>query len=130
MNLEVHNAMRVKTGAVRRRRHKKILKLAKGYWGAKSRVYRRANEAVIRALAFAYRDRKQRKRDFRRWWIVRINAAVRQHGLSYSRFMYGLKCAGIELNRKMLAEMAVNDPDAFAEIVARAKEALASAQPA
>lgn len=110
-----------------KRRHKKILKLAKGYWGAKSRCFRRANEAVIRALASAYRDRRLKKRDFRSWWIVRINAAVRQHGLSYSRFIHGLRLAGIELSRKMLAEMAVNDPQAFSEVVAKVKAALASA---
>ncbi|MCS7253491.1 MAG: 50S ribosomal protein L20 [Armatimonadota bacterium] len=120
--------MRVKGGTVTRRRHKKILKLAKGYWGAKSRCFRRANEAVIRALANAYRDRRLKKRDFRRWWVVRINAAVREHGLSYNKFIHGLKLAGIELNRKMLAEMAINDPVAFSEIVGRAKAALSSAQ--
>jgi len=118
--------MRVKGGIVTRRRHKKILKLAEGYWGAKSRCFRRANEAVIRALANAYRDRKLKKRDFRRWWIVRINAAVRSHGLSYSKFIHGLKLAGIALNRKMLAEMAVNDPQGFAEVVSKAKAALTS----
>lgn len=125
--MEVQIKMRVKGGIVTRRRHKKILKLAKGYWGAKSRCFRRANEAVIRALANAYRDRKLKKRDFRRLWIVRINAAVREHGLSYSKFIHGLKLAGIELNRKMLAEMALNDPQAFSEIVNRVKAALSAA---
>lgn len=125
--MEVQIKMRVKGGIVTRRRHKKILKLAKGYWGAKSRCFRRANEAVIRALANAYRDRKLKKRDFRRLWIVRINAAVREYGLSYSKFIHGLKLAGIELNRKMLAEMALNDPQAFSEIVNRVKAALSAA---
>lgn len=119
--------MQIKGGIVTRRRHKKILKLAKGYWGAKSRCFRRANEAVIRALANAYRDRKLKKRDFRRVWIVRINAAVREHGLSYSKFIHGLKLAGIELDRKMLAEIALNDPQAFLEIVNKAKAALSAA---
>jgi len=118
--------MRVKAGAVTRRRHKKWLKMAKGYWGLKSVVFRRAKEAVIRALNFAYRDRKQRKRDFRRWWIVRINAAARLHGLRYNEFIHGLKLAGVAINRKMLAELAVNDPDAFAALAEKAKEALAT----
>jgi large subunit ribosomal protein L20 len=100
--------------------------MAEGYWGLKSVVFRRAKEAVIRALNFAYRDRKQRKRDFRRWWIVRINAAARLHGLRYNEFIHGLKLAGIAINRKMLAELAVNDPDAFAALAEKAKEALAA----
>jgi len=100
--------------------------MAKGYWGLKSVVFRRAKEAVIRALNFAYRDRKQRKRDFRRWWIVRINAAARLHGLRYNEFIHGLKLAGVAINRKMLAELAVNDPDAFAALAEKAKEALAT----
>jgi large subunit ribosomal protein L20 len=100
--------------------------MAEGYWGLKSVVFRRAKEAVIRALNFAYRDRKQRKRDFRRWWIVRINAAARLHGLRYNEFIHGLKLAGVAINRKMLAELAVNDPDAFAALVEKAKEALAA----
>jgi large subunit ribosomal protein L20 len=100
--------------------------MAEGYWGLKSVVFRRAKEAVIRALNFAYRDRKQRKRDFRRWWIVRINAAARLHGLRYNEFIHGLKIAGIAINRKMLAELAVNDPDAFAALAEKAKEALAA----
>ncbi|GBC97905.1 50S ribosomal protein L20 [bacterium HR17] len=116
--------MRVKAGTVTRRRHKKWLKMAEGYWGLKSVVFRRAKEAVIRALNFAYRDRRQRKRDMRRWWIVRINAAARLNGLRYNEFMHGLKLAGITLNRKMLAELAVNDPDAFAVLATKAKEAL------
>jgi large subunit ribosomal protein L20 len=100
--------------------------MAEGYWGLKSVVFRRAKEAVIRALNFAYRDRKQRKRDFRRWWIVRINAAARLHGLRYNEFIHGLKLAGVAINRKMLAELAVNDPDAFAALAEKAKEALAA----
>jgi large subunit ribosomal protein L20 len=100
--------------------------MAEGYWGLKSVVFRRAKEAVIRALNFAYRDRKQRKRDFRRWWIVRINAAARLHGLRYNEFVHGLKLAGVAINRKMLAELAVNDPDAFAALAEKAKEALAA----
>ena len=118
--------MRVKAGTNTRRRHKKWLKMAKGYWGLKSVVFRRAKEAVIRALNFAYRDRKQRKRDFRRWWIVRINAAARLQGLRYNEFIHGLKLAGVAINRKMLAELAVNDPDAFAALAEKAKEALAA----
>jgi large subunit ribosomal protein L20 len=100
--------------------------MAEGYWGLKSVVFRRAKEAVIRALNFAYRDRKQRKRDFRRWWIVRINAAARPHGLRYNEFIHGLKLAGVTINRKMLADLAVNDPDAFAALAEKAKEALAA----
>lgn len=116
--------MRVKSSVTKRKRHKKILKLARGYYGAHSRSYRRAMEAVLKAGEHAYRDRKLKKRNFRRLWITRINAAVRQHGLSYSRFINGLKKAGIQLNRKALAELAVTDPDAFAKIVARVKEVL------
>ncbi|MFA0771667.1 MAG: hypothetical protein REDVDVYQ_002193 [Candidatus Fervidibacter sp.] len=116
--------MRVKAGTVTRRRHKKWLKMAEGYWGLKSVVFRRAKETVIRALNFAYRDRRQRKRDMRRWWIVRINAAARLNGLRYSELMHGLKLAGVTLNRKMLAELAVNDPDAFTTLAGKAKEAL------
>jgi large subunit ribosomal protein L20 len=100
--------------------------MAEGYWGLKSVVFRRAKDAVIRALNFAYRDRKQRKRDFRRWWIVRINAAARLHGLRYNEFIHGLKLAGVTINRKMLADLAVNDPDAFAALAEKAKEALAA----
>lgn len=114
---------RVKGGYTTRRRHKKILKLAKGYWGRKSKLFRPANEQVLKSLAYAYRDRRTRKRDFRRLWISRINAAARLHGLSYSRLMHGLKQAGVRVNRKMLAEMAVNNPTAFAEIVNVARKA-------
>ena len=116
--------MRVK-GPSSRKFKKKILKLAKGFKGQRKNVYRRAKEYVFRALQYQYRDRKQRKRQFRRLWITRINAAVRLHGLSYSKFMNGLSKAGITLNRKVLADMAVRDPEAFAQIVNRAKEALA-----
>ena len=109
--------MRVKRGFKARRRRKKILKLAKGYRGGLSRQYKSASVAVKRALAYAYRDRKVRKREFRRLWIIRINAAVRQFGLTYSKFMGMLKKAGIELNRKVLADMAVNDPEGFSKLV-------------
>lgn len=107
---------------VRRRRHKKTIKAAKGYWGGKSRQYKRAKEAVIRAGVYAYRDRKVRKRDFRSLWIVRINAACRSCGLSYSRFISGLKQAGIMLNRKMLAEIAVRYPDDLTKLVELAQQ--------
>lgn len=109
-------------GAVRTRaRHKKVLRLAKGYFGAKSKLYRIANEAVMKSLSYAYRDRKQKKRDFRRLWITRINAAARINGLSYSKLMHGLKKAGITLNRKVLADMAVNDAQGFAQLVEKIK---------
>jgi large subunit ribosomal protein L20 len=110
-------------GAVRTRaRHKKILKLAKGYFGGKSKLFRIANQAVMKSLVYAYRDRKAKKRDFRKLWIARINAATRINGLSYSKFMSGLKKSGIELNRKVLADMAVNDSAAFAQLVEKAKQ--------
>ncbi|MBX5475940.1 MAG: 50S ribosomal protein L20 [Clostridia bacterium] len=115
---------RVKRGVTARRRHKKILKLAKGYWGAKHRLFRPANEQVLKSLHYAYRDRRARKRDFRRLWIARINAAARLNGLSYSRFINGLKRAGIDINRKMLADIAVRDAAAFSQLVAKAKESL------
>jgi large subunit ribosomal protein L20 len=115
---------RVKRGFKARRRHNRILKLAKGYRGSHSRLFRSAVEAVHRALCYAYRDRKQRKRAFRRLWIVRINAAVRNHGLTYSRFINGMKKAGIELDRRVLAELAINEPTAFADVVAAARTAL------
>lgn len=114
---------RVKRGVTARRRHKKILKQARGYYGARSRVYRVAKQAVIKAGQYAYRDRKQKKRDFRRLWIVRINAAARQNGLSYSQFMAGLKKAKIDIDRKMLAELAVYNKDAFAKLVVTANQA-------
>lgn len=112
---------RVKRGVVARARHKKILKQAKGYYGARSRVFRVAKQAVIKALQYAYRDRRQRKREFRALWIARINAAARMQGLSYSRFMNGLKKANITLDRKVLADLAVNDKVAFAKLAQKAK---------
>lgn len=112
---------RVKGAMRTRARHKKILKLAKGYFGAKSKLYRTANQAVMKSLNYAFRDRKQKKREFRRLWIARINAAARINGMSYSRFMNGLKVSGIGLNRKILADMAVNDKAGFAQLVAKAK---------
>ncbi|QEA39898.1 50S ribosomal protein L20 [Pistricoccus aurantiacus] len=114
---------RVKRGVVARRRHKKILKQAKGYYGARSRVFRVAKQAVIKAGQYAYRDRRQRKRQFRALWIARINAAARQNGLSYSRFIAGLRQAGIEIDRKVLADLAVHEKAAFAAIVEKAKAA-------
>lgn len=113
--------MRVKRGNVLRKRHKKILKLAKGFTGARSRIFKVANTAVMKALKYQYRDRRNLKRTMRRLWIVRINAGARQHGLSYSRFMNALKKANIQINRKMLAEMAVNEPEAFAVVCESAK---------
>lgn len=112
---------RVKSGVRKRAKHKKILKLAKGYFGAKSKLYRVANEAVMKSLSYAYRDRKQKKRDFRRLWITRINAAARINGLSYSKFMNALKKSGINLNRKVLADMAVNDAAGFKMLVEKVK---------
>jgi len=108
-----------------RRRRKRVLKQAKGYWGGRKRLYRTAREAVDRAGAYAYRDRRTRKRDFRRLWIARINAAARQNGLSYSRFMDGLKRADVSVNRKVLADIAVNDAEAFEKLVDVAKAQLA-----
>ena len=116
--------MRVKGGPQTQRRHKKVLALTKGQRGSKSRLYRRANEAMMKSLAYAYRDRRNRKRDFRRLWITRINAAARLNGLSYSKFMHGLELAGIDLDRKILAEVAVSDPGAFATLTETAKAAL------
>ncbi len=109
------------SSVARKRRHKKYLKAAKGYYGARSRLYRTARETVERAWVYAYRDRKDRKRQFRRLWIARINAAARLNGLNYSKLIYGLNKNNIELNRKMLAEIAVTDPAGFATIVAQAK---------
>ena len=114
---------RVKRGVIARARHKKVLKQAKGYYGARSRVYRVAKQAVIKAKQYAYRDRKQRKRQFRQLWIARINAASRQEGLNYSQFINGLKRANIEMDRKVLADMAVFDKPAFAKLVEMAKQA-------
>jgi len=118
---------RVKRGVTARARHKKVLKRAKGYYGARSRVYRVAKQAVIKAAQYAYRDRRQRKRQFRSLWIVRINAAARLAGLSYSRFMDGLKKANIDLDRKVLADIAVHDPSGFAKLAEQAKQALEAA---
>ena len=115
---------RVKGAMNARKKHKKILKLAKGYYGRKSKIYRPANEAVMRALRSSYTGRKLKKRDYRKLWITRINAASRANGLSYSRFMNGLRLAGIEINRKMLSDMAISDSQAFAELVSVAKEQL------
>ncbi len=112
---------RVKRGVTARRRHKKVLKKAKGYYGARSRVFRVAKQAVTRAGQYAYRDRRVRKREFRGLWIVRINAAARVHGISYSRLIAGLKRAGVEIDRRVLADLAVHDKAAFGAIVERAK---------
>ena len=117
---------RVKRGVIAGRRHKKVLAKAKGYYNARRKVYRTAKQAVIKAGQYAYRDRKAKKRDFRGLWIVRINAAARTFELSYSRLMAGLKLAGLEVDRKMLADLAVNDADAFGAIAAQAKAALAA----
>ncbi len=116
--------MRVKTGFVRRRRHKKILKLTKGQWGARSRLFRRANEAMLKSLWYAYRDRRNRKRDLRRLWIARINAAARLNGTTYSRLIYAMRQAGITINRKMLADLAVRHPEAFKAVVEKALAAV------
>ena len=113
---------RVKTGVVRRRRHKKILKLARGFYSARHKHFRKAKEQLERSLCYAFRDRKQKKRDFRKLWIVRINAACRINAISYSRFMFGLKKAGIALDRKILADIAMNEPQSFAKIVEIAKK--------
>lgn len=115
---------RVKRGVIARARHKKVLKQAKGYYGARSRVYRVAAQAVTKAGQYAYRDRRNKKRQFRQLWIVRINAAARQNGLSYSRFINGLKKASIEIDRKILADIAVHDQKGFASLVEKAKGAL------
>lgn len=115
---------RVKGGPQARRRHNKILKFTKGQRGTKHALFRRANEAMLKSLWYAYRDRRNRKRDFRRLWITRINAAARLNGLSYNRFMYGLGKAGVEIDRKILAELAVNDAEAFAKLTEVAKGAL------
>ena len=116
---------RVKGGTVTRRRRNRVLKLAKGYYGAKSKLFKAAKQAVMKSYMYAYRDRRQKKRDFRKLWIARINAAARLNGLSYSKLMHGLKLAGIEMNRKMLADLAVNDAAAFTVLADKAKEALA-----
>jgi large subunit ribosomal protein L20 len=117
---------RVKRGVTANRRHKKVLKQAKGYYGARSRIYRVAKQAVIKAGQYAYRDRRQRKRQFRRLWIARINAGARLNGLSYSRLIAGLKKANVEIDRKVMADLAMNDSAVFTVIVEKAKSALAS----
>ena len=114
---------RVKRGVAARKRHKKILKITKGQRGTKSTLFRRANEAMLASLSYATRDRRNRKRDMRRLWITRINAGAREKGMSYSRLMEGLRIAGVDINRKMLADMAVADPAAFAQIVGVARNA-------
>ena len=116
---------RIKGGMNARRKHNRVLKLAKGYRGARSKQYRVAKQSVMRALATSYAGRKERKRQFRRLWIARINAAARLNGLSYSKFMYGLKLAGVEMNRKVLADMAVNDAEGFATLAELAKSKVA-----
>ncbi len=116
--------MRVKRGFVSRRRHKKIISMTKGQWGTRSKLFRRANEAMMKSYWYAYRDRRQRRRDFRRLWITRINAAARANGMSYSRLIHGLKEANVKLDRKVLADLAVRDEKAFAAVVDMAKQAL------
>jgi len=118
---------RTTNAVARRRRRKKVLAQAKGYWGRKHSSYRLANEQVMRSGAYAYRDRRTRKREFRRLWIVRINAAARQNGMSYGVFIHGLKLAGIELDRKVLADIAVRDPETFRRFADAAREASAAA---
>ena len=115
---------RVKRGVTTHKRRKRLLKQSKGYFGAKGNLYRVAKQQVIKSGQYAYRDRKNRKREFRKLWIARINAAARQHDISYSRLMNGLKLAGIEMNRKMLSEIAINDEKSFEELVNKAKDAL------
>jgi len=112
---------RVSNAVATKKRKKKVLKQSKGYWGARSRLFRTAREAVDRAQVYAYRDRRQRKRDFRRLWIVRINAAARRNGMSYSQLVHGLGQAGVAINRKVLADLAVRDPAAFAAVVEQAR---------
>ena len=115
---------RVKGAVTTRKRHKKVLKLAKGYFGGKSKLYRTANEAVMKSLQYAYVGRKLKKRDFRSLWITRISAQAKVNGINYSQLMHGLKLAGVDINRKMLAELAVSDKEAFASLVETAKKAL------
>jgi len=118
--------MRVKNGMTRHRRHKKLLKQARGFYSGRRKHFRKAKEQLERSLVYAYRDRRQRKRDFRKLWIIRINAAARLNDMNYSRFMHGLKLAGIELDRKILADMAMNNPAAFSKVAEASKAALAS----
>lgn len=115
---------RVKGGVVSRKRRKRVLKLAKGYYGSKHTLYKTANEQVMKSLQYAYRDRRQKKRDFRKLWITRINAAARMNGVSYSQLMHGLKLAGVDVNRKMLAELAISEPTAFTALANTAKAAI------
>lgn len=110
--------MRVKTGYTRRRRHKKVLELTRGQWGTRGRLFRRSNEAMLKSLFYAYRDRRARRGDLRRLWIIRINAAAHLNGINYSRFMYGLKKAGVELDRKVLSDIAARDAATFSKLVA------------
>lgn len=114
--------MRVKSGTVTRRRHKKIVRQTKGFFGTRRKLFRRANEAWMKSMAYAYRDRRNRKRDMRRLWIIRINAAARNNGVTYSRLVHDLKKANIAIDRKMLADLAVNNPEAFATVVQTARE--------
>src|SRR5947209_6992416 len=118
---------RVKRGVMTRKRHNKVLRAAKGYWGNRSKTFKQAHEAVMHAGQYAYRDRRVRKRDFRQLWIARINAGCRQHNVTYSRFICGLTRAGVEIDRKMLSELAISDQAAFSALVARASEALQQA---
>jgi large subunit ribosomal protein L20 len=115
---------RVKGAMMTRKRRNKILKMAGGYWGAKSTHYKMANQAVMKSLRYAYIGRKRKKREFRQLWIARINAACKQNGMNYSRFIHGLKLSGIEMNRKMLSELAIHEPASFAELAAQAKSAI------
>ena len=117
--------MRVKTGVVRTRRHKRLLKQAKGFYSGRRKHFRKAKEQLERSLVYAYRDRRQKKRDFRRLWLVRINAATRLNGMNYSTFMHGLKLANIELDRKILADMAMNAPESFTKVADASKAAIA-----
>jgi len=117
--------MRVKTGIVRHRRHKKLLKQARGFYSGRRKHFRKAKEQLERSLVYAYRDRRQKKRDFRKLWIVRINAAARLNGMNYSTFMHGLKVANIELDRKVLADMAMNAPESFTKVADASKAAIA-----
>ncbi|HGZ71104.1 MAG TPA: 50S ribosomal protein L20 [Nitratifractor sp.] len=116
--------MRVKTGVVRHRRHKRLLKAARGFYSGRRKHFRKAKEQLERSMVYAYRDRKQKKREFRKLWIIRINAAARLNDISYSRFMHGLKLANIELDRKILADMAMNEPASFTKLAESAKAAL------
>ena len=117
---------RIKGAITTRKRRKKILKLAKGYWGSKSKHFKMANQAVMKSLTYAYIGRKHKKRDYRRLWITRISAACKANDMNYSRFMHGLKLSGINLNRKMLSEMAIHEPEAFTQLCGTAKAAIAS----